>query len=218
MAKGLALLVGLKSVDPNQYNGWNGENGCWGCELDVDNMERILAAQGFKTKVLKTAEATHSNVLQELRSAASSLSAEDILVFYYSGHGGQQPDFQSPTKDERDGQDETLVAYDRQIIAHRWAAGREAVGWVKRCPTFAQNLSNQAKSETQRTHTPLLLGSARLKTNQLCCQNPARSTQPTNKAIAVGWVKRCPTFFQNLSHQAKSKTQRIHLWCWVPLV
>jgi len=116
MAKGLALLVGLNRVDPNQYNGWNGEGGCWGCELDVDNVERILAAQGFQTTVLKTAQATHDNVLQALRSAINSLASEDILVFYYSGHGGQQPDFASPTKDESDGQDETLVAYDRQII------------------------------------------------------------------------------------------------------
>ena len=116
MAKGIALLAGLKSVDPNQYNGWSGENGCWGCELDVDNVNRILTAQGFQTTVLKTAQATHTNVLQALRSAASSLSKNDIFVFYYSGHGGQQPDSNSSTKDEMDGQDETLVAFDRQII------------------------------------------------------------------------------------------------------
>jgi hypothetical protein len=116
MAKGLALLVGLRKVDPNQYNGWNGENGCWGCELDVDNVDRILATQGFQTTVLKTAQATHDNILQALRSAANSLTSEDIFVFYYSGHGGQQPDFGSPNKDELDGQDETLVAYDREII------------------------------------------------------------------------------------------------------
>jgi Caspase domain len=117
MAKGMALLAGLKSVDPTQYNnGWTGEDGCWGCELDVDNVNRILTAQGFQTTVLKTAQATHNNILQGLRSAASSLSKDDILVFYYSGHGGQQPDANSPTKDEMDGQDETLVAFDREII------------------------------------------------------------------------------------------------------
>jgi len=116
MAKGLALLVGLKSVDQNQYNGWNGESGCLGCELDVDNVERILSAQGFQTTMLKTAQATHDNVLQALRSDVSSLATDDILVFYYSGHGGQQPDFGSPTMDEMDGQDETLVAFDREII------------------------------------------------------------------------------------------------------
>ena len=29
MAKGHALLVGLKSVDPASYNGWDGTGGCW---------------------------------------------------------------------------------------------------------------------------------------------------------------------------------------------
>ncbi len=116
MAKGIALLVGLRKVDPDKYGGWNGENGCWGCELDVDNMERILAAQGFEITVLKTAKATHDNIIEKLRSAASSLTADDLFVFYYSGHGGQQPDLESQVEDELDGQDETLVAYDRQII------------------------------------------------------------------------------------------------------
>lgn len=116
MAKGTALLVGLKSVDSEKYGGWDGKNGCWGCELDVDNMDRILKGIGYETKVLKTAEATHERVLQTLRKTVESLSKEDILVFYYSGHGGQQPDFNSPKKDEMDGKDETLIAYDKQII------------------------------------------------------------------------------------------------------
>ncbi len=116
MTIGTALLVGLKNVDPNQYNGWNGENGCWGCEIDVDNVNRILMAQGFQTTMLKTAQATSANVLQALRSVTNSLFADDIFVFYYSGHGGQQPDADSLIKDEMDGQDETLVAFDREII------------------------------------------------------------------------------------------------------
>lgn len=41
MAKGEALLAGLKGVDPTCYNGWDGTAGCWGCELDADNVERI---------------------------------------------------------------------------------------------------------------------------------------------------------------------------------
>ncbi len=131
MGKGFALLVGLKKINPNLHNGWTGENGCWGCELDVDNIERILVNQGFQATVLKTAEATHSNILNALRYAASSLKAGDIFAFYYSGHGGQQPDFMSSDTDELDGMDETLVAFDRDIIDDDlneiWLSFREGV-------------------------------------------------------------------------------------------
>ena len=116
MAKGHAVLVGLKNVDSVKYGGWDGANGCWGCELDVDNMERLLKHLGFQVMVLKTSQATAENVLQALRDLAASLKAQDLFIFYYSGHGGQQPDFLSATKDELDGKDETLLAYDRQII------------------------------------------------------------------------------------------------------
>jgi hypothetical protein len=113
MNKAHALLVGLKSVDPTAYNGWDGTGGCWGCELDVDNMERILKPLGYRSKILKTAEATRDRILSSLYRAADLMSPNDIFVFYYSGHGGQQPDINN---DELDGKDETLVAYDREVI------------------------------------------------------------------------------------------------------
>jgi hypothetical protein len=113
MAKASALIVGLKSIDPTGYDGWNGTNGCGGCELDVDNMARILEPLGYQIQTLKTAEATHDKILSSLYRAAENRVAGDIFVFYYSGHGGQQPDISG---DELDGKDETLVAYDREII------------------------------------------------------------------------------------------------------
>ncbi len=113
MSKGYALLVGLKGVDPACYNGWDGTAGCWGCELDVDNIERILKPLGYTTRTLKTADATRNHILSGLYRAADTLIAGDIFVFYFSGHGGQQPDVNG---DELDGKDETLVAYDREIV------------------------------------------------------------------------------------------------------
>ena len=113
MARGLGLVVGLKGVDPAAYGGWNGSNGCWGCELDADNISRILRQQGFDVHALKTAKATSNNILRSLKSASENLGPEDIFVFYFSGHGGQQPDLNG---DEQDGKDETLVAFDREIV------------------------------------------------------------------------------------------------------
>ena len=113
MANGSALLVGLKSVDPIPYNGWDGTAGCWGCELDVDNMKMILEPLNYQIKTLKTAEATRDRILSALYRAADNTAEGDIFVFYYSGHGGQQPDISG---DELDRKDETLVAYDREVI------------------------------------------------------------------------------------------------------
>jgi hypothetical protein len=113
MAKALALLVGLKRVDPTCYGGWDGTGGCLGCELDVDNMESILSPLGYEIKILKTAEATRDGILASLYRASENTAKGDIFVFYYSGHGGQQPDLNG---DEVDGKDETLVAYDREVI------------------------------------------------------------------------------------------------------
>jgi N-acetylmuramoyl-L-alanine amidase len=112
--KGIALLVGLKEVDPKapDYNGWDGKRGCWGCELDVDNMEMILAPLGYEITKLKTGEATKDNILASLRRTANTVQPGDTFVFYFSGHGGQQPDENS---DESDGKDETLCAFDGEI-------------------------------------------------------------------------------------------------------
>ncbi len=108
-----ALLVGLKSVDPSAYGGWDGQNGCWGCELDVDNINNIISPLSFNTSNLKTKNATSTQILDGLSEAAKTCQPGDLFVFYFSGHGGQQPDVSG---DELDGQDETLVAYDREII------------------------------------------------------------------------------------------------------
>lgn len=113
MSKGIALLVGLKKIDPNFHNQWNGENGCWGCELDVDNMGRILGSHGYHLHTLKTESATRDNILNTMSDISQKVVEDDIFVFYYSGHGGQQLDTDG---DEEDGYDETLIVYDQIII------------------------------------------------------------------------------------------------------
>jgi metacaspase-1 len=113
MSTKLAILVGLCQVSPNAYGGWDGVNGCEGCELDVENVEKILTPLGYTIQTLKTADATKTAILSTLETTAQTLTAGDTLVFYFAGHGGQQPD---PTDDEDDGRDETLLAYDGEII------------------------------------------------------------------------------------------------------
>ena len=114
MARAVAVVVGLRQVDPAEYAGWDGTNGCWGCEQDADTITELLRPLGYEVNTLKTRDATQSRVIDALQSA-TELQAGDIFVFYYSGHGGQQPDQIGAGKDELDGHDETLVLYDGEL-------------------------------------------------------------------------------------------------------
>ncbi|MDV5149558.1 caspase family protein [Streptomyces sp. SBC-4] len=113
MATGLSLHVGLNEVDPARYEGWAGT--LIACENDAHDMARIARTAGFETTVLLTPDGTVANVTSVLGEAAARLVPGDILLFTYSGHGGQVPD-ESGTDDEPDDLDETLVLYDRQFL------------------------------------------------------------------------------------------------------
>ncbi|MFE7245942.1 caspase family protein [Streptomyces sp. NPDC057580] len=114
MARGISLHIGLNGVDPNQYNGWDGK--LIACENDARDMDQLAKDAGFQDRTtLLTADATVSNVTKELRKAAHTLTAGDLLFFTYSGHGAQIPDLNGP-EDEPDRLDETICFYDREYI------------------------------------------------------------------------------------------------------
>lgn len=112
MARGIALLTGVKDVS----------NGGLGCEHDVDNMAKVLSRDGgeYTINILKTELATASAILTCIKSAADTLVAGDMFVFYFSGHGGQKPDVSGD--EEADGQDETLCTYASEIVDDDLAA------------------------------------------------------------------------------------------------
>lgn len=111
MATGIALAIGLNSVDPNHYQGWSGELNA--CEADAEDMGGIAISRGFQVKTLLTQEATREKVVREISDAAANLRKDDIFMLSYSGHGGQLPDLNN---DEDDGQDETWCLYDGQMV------------------------------------------------------------------------------------------------------
>ena len=111
MARGMSLHVGLNTVDPNHYDGWDGALAA--CEFDANDMESLAQSRGFETTKLLTGEATADAVLNGIESAAGELESGDIFFITYSGHGGQVPDGDD---DEIDSSDETWVAHDRQIV------------------------------------------------------------------------------------------------------
>ncbi|MFE5907817.1 caspase family protein [Streptomyces wedmorensis] len=111
MPTGLSIHIGLNSVDPAKYDGWDGQLNA--CENDARDMAAIARANGFGETVILTPEGTVENITTALRDAAGRLTAGDILLFTYSGHGAQVDD---TTGDEPDMLDETLVFYDRMFL------------------------------------------------------------------------------------------------------
>lgn len=109
--KGLALAIGLNSVNPEHYGGWSGE--LIACEADAEDMANIATSQGFDVSTLLTKDATREQVTTKIKDAAKALQSGDILVLSYSGHGGQLPDLND---DEPDAQDETWCLYDGELV------------------------------------------------------------------------------------------------------
>jgi hypothetical protein len=109
MATGMALTIGLNSVDPKHYGGWSGELNA--CEADADDMASL--AKGFKVTKLLTKAATRARVISQIKKAAGTLKSGDIFMLSYSGHGGQLPDMNN---DEPDAQDETWCLYDGEFV------------------------------------------------------------------------------------------------------
>lgn len=111
MPKGLALAIGLNSVNPKHYEGWSGELNA--CEADANDMTDVARSRKFTVQTLMTKRATRAAVLGALAKAAKALKAGDIFLLTYSGHGGQVPD---RNDEEPDLQDETWCLYDGELI------------------------------------------------------------------------------------------------------
>jgi hypothetical protein len=108
----ISLSLGLNTVDPAAYNGWDGQLNA--CEQDARDMTAIAKKQGYEARTLLTAEATSGAVLGALHEAAMQLSAGDRFLLTYSGHGAQVPDV---TGDEKEDMlDETWCLYDRMLL------------------------------------------------------------------------------------------------------
>jgi metacaspase-1 len=111
VTRGIGIHIGLNTVDPNAYNGWDGL--LLACEADAGDMLAISHSRGFEATTLLSPEATSGAVIDAIRAAAGKLVAGDLLFLSYSGHGGQVPD---PTSEEADHLDETWVLWDRQLL------------------------------------------------------------------------------------------------------
>jgi hypothetical protein len=110
-AKALSLHLGLNSVDPAHYEGWDGKLAA--CEADAKDMAAIAKSRKMRSSVLLTKKATRNATLAAVRAAAKQLKSGDLFFLTYSGHGGQVDDV---TGEEADKLDETWCLYDGELI------------------------------------------------------------------------------------------------------
>ena len=72
MPRGIALITGLNSVNPEKYAGWDGE--LYGCENDAEDMAMVVNSHGFEIMKLLTKDATSSNFERSIKQAAKILN------------------------------------------------------------------------------------------------------------------------------------------------
>ncbi|MGD1882057.1 MAG: D-Ala-D-Ala carboxypeptidase family metallohydrolase [Paracoccaceae bacterium] len=112
--RGISLHVGLNTVDPAHYAGWDGA--LKSCEADAIAMKALADAAGYEATKLLTKDATRAAVVEQIKQAAADLKAGDMFLFSVSAHGGRIPDFnQDEDHDGDEKMDETLCLYDFQL-------------------------------------------------------------------------------------------------------
>lgn len=106
-----ALLVGIdKYPNPNHC--------LQGCVNDITAIEEYLNERFDKEEyqlhlqTLKDEQATREAIINGFRNHLCQAGRDDVVLFYYSGHGSQESAPKEFWQIEPDGLDETLVCYD----------------------------------------------------------------------------------------------------------
>lgn len=110
---GYAIAVGVERILGEEVPGV----GTAGSGTDARAIHRMLGRLGFQAEnmtLLITEAATRGAVLGALQDMSARVQAQDLLVVYFSGHGGQRVD--ADPGDEDDLMDETIVCYDGSIL------------------------------------------------------------------------------------------------------
>jgi metacaspase-1 len=113
-------MIGLNEVDPQHYR--DGDGRPWdgkldACENDARDMASLAEGLGFEIRgPLLTTAATSAEVLKQVRAVAQELSAGDMFLLTYSGHGGQVTNTNPDDDPEEDNLDETWCLYDRELL------------------------------------------------------------------------------------------------------
>ena len=88
-----------------------------GCVNDINAIEnylktRVDSSQHGNIKTLRNAEATRQAVIDSFEKHLTQAGKDDVVLFYFCGHGSQEPASPEFSYLERDGKLETLVCWD----------------------------------------------------------------------------------------------------------
>ncbi|MBM7845940.1 caspase family protein [Herpetosiphon giganteus] len=113
-----ALLVGIDEYAAPQIRSLHG------CVNDISSFENFLyervAGTSYHLDVLPLTneQATYKGIINGFRSHLSKANATDVALFYYCGHGSQEPAPEIFWHLEPDRLNETLVCYDSRTPNH----------------------------------------------------------------------------------------------------
>ncbi|MGJ5672685.1 MAG: caspase family protein [Nostochopsis sp.] len=135
MAKNIyALLVGINEYDPASVVPILSLQGCVNDINAVENYLRERVARDREWNlveptnqpwILLNQNATRQAIIDGFRQHLCNADSEDVVLFYYAGHGGQQKSPQEFWSLEPDRLDETLVCYDSRTVTSRDLADKE---------------------------------------------------------------------------------------------
>ncbi|MEO1376686.1 MAG: caspase family protein [Cyanobacteria bacterium J06635_10] len=123
------LLVGIDNYHPQ-----SGVNSLKGCVKDIEAIEQYLknTTEGktenkweLVTQKLTNELATRQGVIDGFSQHLTQADREDVVLFYYAGHGSQETVSEVFREKERDGKIETLVCYDSRTSGVRDLADKE---------------------------------------------------------------------------------------------
>lgn len=113
-------------------------------ETDANSMANLYRTRTKNVKVLLGAQATHDNIISTLKSYFSAATDDDIVAFFFSGHGGKGGLCAYDTRSTN-----TMVTYAEVQQAIRSCKANNKQLFIDAC--YSGGLRDNTKSATSHT-------------------------------------------------------------------
>lgn len=129
-----ALLVGIDNYSPDSNPPISGLKGCVNDIKAIESYLRSRITQDSDWKLIESTnqpwilldrDATRQAIISGFQQHLCNADSEDVVLFYYSGHGAQEKAPEEFWELEADRLDETLVCYDSRAENGRDLADKE---------------------------------------------------------------------------------------------